>query len=1054
MIAEAKHKCPFKFLDPYGIEDYNFFFGREKEVRELYEHVNKNRIVLVYGQSGTGKTSIIKCGLANTFEPSDWLPFFVRRNSNINDSLQEVVGNKYRPTAEELAAIKSDLFSFEGQKQIGLINTPEKIRADYQDYVANLLYNIKKHSQHSLRPVYIIFDQFEELLILGSHEERDLFIFTLKYLARPNIVTSCHVIIVMREEYFGWLDFVEKEIPEVADRRLRVEAMRVNELREVIEKSCKKFNIEFSNPSENITQIVKALSRRGEISLPYLQVYLDQLWREDYHRTYSDKPAPDTKYAPLVFTTEEIRKFGEIKDVLQRFLIERKAIIQKDVKKNFPHVDDDFVNSVLDCFVNDQGTKQPFQYEVVDGIYRIKGGDYRLFKGFDQKALSFTLDALEENQILRNNANYFELGHDILAKLIDGQRDSRQKRINGIRIMINIYKKQNELIPYSLIKSWEKDMDKLILMRDEQNFYERSKQEGYRKETHDYLNKAVKRAMEKRKYKLISVLLGFTLAILGMVGFFFWKNLKRENGYYAVDAITNLDTINNKQDALVLGRYFYDYKFKLLDSVKSNIIQNRFLQIARSESLTKSFSIANLTLKSSAGLLQGFDVDLSYNGKYLSIRNDAQGRVNEPGDFMLLNTATNTVVNTFTNVLYSYFLGSTDTLLLAVLDTTRLTEDNLPNGFILYDCRHNEPVTGIWMNDSKDDRNFLYDKNYLSANVFSFWDSFKVRFDKSGKLIIPYFTYRNKAQGVGSKNKIPKLDIRSIHNKVLYSTISEYTVSLSKQGDKAIYAYPGKQGQLVFAEYSDYRGYNNVLFSGAEFADYTENDYVVYRDNYMLRIADQRGNVIRTARVDKLFTYAYAGNDNNYAVLACQDSSGVVSFSRNTVKTFNGRLVGYNFDARRLVTMIPEDEGKSGNKLVLWDFKGDSLKSFSAVPGIESVTFNVMGNSILAKCIKGENVNYQFLYVLDGNLDVTATLFLTPNDTYGFSGNGRYYYYVRDNSACVFKNTYSINATNINTIYDWLNIQRNISGDNYRKNVDSLLGKYRISRFRTERFKF
>ena len=107
MSEEATHKSPFKFLDPYGIEDFSSFFGREKEVRELYEHVNKNRIVLVYGQSGTGKTSIIKCGLANTFEPSDWLPFFVRRNTNINNSLKEVVGDKYQATAEELAAIKN-----------------------------------------------------------------------------------------------------------------------------------------------------------------------------------------------------------------------------------------------------------------------------------------------------------------------------------------------------------------------------------------------------------------------------------------------------------------------------------------------------------------------------------------------------------------------------------------------------------------------------------------------------------------------------------------------------------------------------------------------------------------------------------------------------------------------------------------------------------------------------------------------------------------------------------------------------------------------------------
>ena len=58
---------PFKFLDAYQKEDGDIFFGREAEVQELYKMSYQTNLILVYGVSGTGKTSIVRCGLANCF---------------------------------------------------------------------------------------------------------------------------------------------------------------------------------------------------------------------------------------------------------------------------------------------------------------------------------------------------------------------------------------------------------------------------------------------------------------------------------------------------------------------------------------------------------------------------------------------------------------------------------------------------------------------------------------------------------------------------------------------------------------------------------------------------------------------------------------------------------------------------------------------------------------------------------------------------------------------------------------------------------------------------
>ena len=77
-------KSPFKFLDAYTKDDKDIFFGRENETVELYQKIFGGKILILYGISGTGKTSIINCGLANKFEDSDWLPISIRIVSNIN----------------------------------------------------------------------------------------------------------------------------------------------------------------------------------------------------------------------------------------------------------------------------------------------------------------------------------------------------------------------------------------------------------------------------------------------------------------------------------------------------------------------------------------------------------------------------------------------------------------------------------------------------------------------------------------------------------------------------------------------------------------------------------------------------------------------------------------------------------------------------------------------------------------------------------------------------------------------------------------------------------
>lgn len=49
------HKSRLKGLLPYKEEDQSFFFGREKEVENLLQIIQKNKLITLTGASGSGK---------------------------------------------------------------------------------------------------------------------------------------------------------------------------------------------------------------------------------------------------------------------------------------------------------------------------------------------------------------------------------------------------------------------------------------------------------------------------------------------------------------------------------------------------------------------------------------------------------------------------------------------------------------------------------------------------------------------------------------------------------------------------------------------------------------------------------------------------------------------------------------------------------------------------------------------------------------------------------------------------------------------------------------
>ncbi len=54
---------PFPGLRPFGINESHLFFGREGQSEEVLKHLSKNRFIAVIGASGSGKSSLMYCGV-------------------------------------------------------------------------------------------------------------------------------------------------------------------------------------------------------------------------------------------------------------------------------------------------------------------------------------------------------------------------------------------------------------------------------------------------------------------------------------------------------------------------------------------------------------------------------------------------------------------------------------------------------------------------------------------------------------------------------------------------------------------------------------------------------------------------------------------------------------------------------------------------------------------------------------------------------------------------------------------------------------------------------
>src|SRR6476469_3527504 len=78
LAARLDENNPWPGPEAFRREDSRFFFGRDRARDALTRLVLQNRLVLLYGRSGLGKTSLLRAGVFPRLEEALTLPIHIR----------------------------------------------------------------------------------------------------------------------------------------------------------------------------------------------------------------------------------------------------------------------------------------------------------------------------------------------------------------------------------------------------------------------------------------------------------------------------------------------------------------------------------------------------------------------------------------------------------------------------------------------------------------------------------------------------------------------------------------------------------------------------------------------------------------------------------------------------------------------------------------------------------------------------------------------------------------------------------------------------------------
>lgn len=310
--------CPFPGLRPFMPEESSYYFGRDTEIEEIAAKLLKNRFVAVTGAPGTGKSSLVMCGLLpylkNLTENEKWQFVIMKPGNNPFDnlcrSLVENLSNpdKKRLPVEEILKILTE--NPDGISEIRRITATEE--------------NVK---------IVLFIDQFEELFRYGSPESgigtgplTSRFIHLL-----TNTITGndprFHLIITLRSDLISECSHYRSFTNMVNSSNFLLSGIQNENFRQIITGPLRNSGTEMDN--ELVDLLVNELNDNPD-QLLMLQHTLMRCWLHWKEADEPDRPIDISDYRAIGTMKDSISNHAE--EIYESLGIDGKVICERIFK--------------------------------------------------------------------------------------------------------------------------------------------------------------------------------------------------------------------------------------------------------------------------------------------------------------------------------------------------------------------------------------------------------------------------------------------------------------------------------------------------------------------------------------------------------------------------------------------------------------------------------------------------------------------------------------------------------------------------------------------------
>jgi WD40 repeat protein len=467
-------KAPYKFLSYYDIGDRDIFFGRDAVIEELAGEIPRHKVLIINGQSGSGKTSLLNAGLIPRLAENGYLYVYFRDYTNPLEQLREY----FRDHPD---------FALPGAEKLSLLQILRAIRRQQES------------------PVVVIFDQFERFLVNVAAQPRREFLQQLRECLESDLTADeLNLVISLRDDFYGKL-LLEAEaiIPtfDTASHHHNLRTLNRDEARQAIIQPLKNIpNIGFDSKFVDdvlLPHLMGASETDGQsvqpetkIEPPHLQIVCNQLYeaaRDRYRQQLADGE-------PIRIGFDLYHALGETEGMLRDYLDD---VVRRITNGDPKHIA--IVRSTLKLMIETIGTRK---FETLTDISAN-------LPDVPQSEIERIVGRLQEARVVEpkqlGSTTAYSLSHEIMVAKVESWFDEREMlrrraqetlerglaEWNSTNALLNETQVHNirRWLPDNLLKNAER-----LLVESERQIQEQKQQAQEQREKLDVARKRTKAA--------------------------------------------------------------------------------------------------------------------------------------------------------------------------------------------------------------------------------------------------------------------------------------------------------------------------------------------------------------------------------------------------------------------------------------------------------------------------------------------------------------------------------------------------------------------------------